>query len=44
MKFHNLSVQTASPLAIKAMTGLHTVEQLRDQHAQSVISLFTASG
>jgi hypothetical protein len=44
MKFHNFSVQTASPLAITAMTGLHTVEQLRDQHALSVISLITASG
>ena len=26
------------------MTGLHTVEQLRDKHALSVISLITASG
>ena len=26
------------------LTGLHTVEQLRDQHALSVISLITASG
>ena len=27
-----------------ALTGLHTVEQLRDQHALSVISLIAASG
>jgi hypothetical protein len=44
MKFHNFSVLTASPLAITAMTGLHTVEQLRDQHALLVISFITASG
>jgi hypothetical protein len=44
MKFHKFFVKTASPLAITAMTGLHTVEQLRDQHALSVISLITASG
>jgi hypothetical protein len=44
MKFHNFFVKTASPLAITGMTGLHTVEQQRDQHALSVISLITASG
>jgi hypothetical protein len=44
MKFHKFFVKTASPLAITAMTGLHTVEQLRDQHALPVISPITASG